>query len=245
MKYIATYQNKALTSNDSLLTIELTLDDTLENNTWDTIAKAFKLGVAPSGWLGQTKQITSGTYNGYHLQLVDNTANRYERADGTGYTKAVFQFVEILYYGSKMYSTDNNSGGWADSIVKTTKMPEVYADLPSEIKAIITECEVLSSIGGGSSTTSSSNNNLFLPSEYEVFGSATYSIGSAEGSPQYTWWAKAESDKKKHKYNENQYMGWWLRSPYSNSLFCLVGDNGTESNGYASTTHLYAPAFAI
>ena len=240
MKYIATYQNKALTSNDELLTIELTLDDTLENNSWDTIAKAFKLGVAPSGWLGQTKEITSGTYNGYHLQLVDNTKNRYERVDGNGYTKAVFQFLEVLPTKAKMNNTTTNNGGWASCYMRSDILPSVYADLPSDIQAIIKECKVLSGIGGGYNTTSSSNNKLFFPCEYEVLGYAQYSIGASEGSPQYTWYANPLSDTLKHLINSDINYSFWERSPYSSSLFCTSG--GYQ---YADTPNHYAPAFAI
>lgn len=253
MKYIATYQNKALTSNDELLTIELTLDDTLENNTWDTIAKAFKLGVAPSGWLGQTKEITSGTYNGYHLQLVDNTANRYARADGNGYTKAVFMFVKLLPNFYTMNSTSTNIGGWKDSELRTTLNTTIYNDLPSDLKSVIAECVVKGGNGDYSDqAVNESNNKLFIPCQYEIVGdtySLSYTLGADEGSPRYTYYV-GKTDSDYIKKIGNTARNWWLRTTYfdsSENKFVGFQYNGLIPQ-YEANTNIsvgVCPTFAI
>lgn len=258
-QHILTYKDNALEKNGGLVSLTLNIDPTLENNTWDTIAKAFKSGLAPSGWLGQTKEITSGAYNGYHLQLVDMQHNRYERVGG-GYTNAVFQLVEALPDYMVMNDSDTNAGGWADSKLRQVLNTTIYNELPLDLQHAISKCKVKSSIGGTSTTTNESENWLFLPSEYELCGQATYSIGASEGTPQYDYYIthNTDADRIKKRYVEiggqTYYVAtyYWLRSPVapnlfvSNTQFERVGTDGTLYVDVANSQYEgVCPAFAI
>lgn len=253
-QHILTYKDKALEKNGGLVSLTLNIDPTLENNTWDTIAKAFKLGLAPSGWLGQTKEITSGTYNGYHLQLVDNTKNRYERVDGNGYTKAVFMFVKLLPNFYTMNSTATNVGGWKDSALRTTLNSTIYNDLPSDLKKVIAECVVKGGNGDYSDqAVNESNNKLFIPCQYEITGdtySLTHTKGAEEGSPRYTYYVgKGQSDYIKIGQG-NTARNWWLRTTYfdsSENKFVGFDYKGAIPQ-YEANTNIWVgvcPAFAI
>ena len=77
--------------------------------TWAQIKEYIDNGSAPMKWVGQTKEITEGIYAGYHIQCVDLFSGRYEKTDGTGYTKAVFMFVEVPSQIYNINSTNTNS----------------------------------------------------------------------------------------------------------------------------------------
>ena len=64
-------------------------------------------------------------------------------------------------------------------------MQNIFNMLPSDLQGVIEEIQIASSVGNKSAEISTSANKLFLPSEYEIFGSGTYSTGESEGTPQY------------------------------------------------------------
>lgn len=223
------------------------IDSTLSNNSWATIKYAIDNGLAPSGWLGQTKEIESGTYQGYHLQLVDLQSNRYQKSDNSGYTNAVFQFVECLTTTYGMNTSATNNGGWASCTLRTTMNTTFLQGLPQAIQNIISECKVKSGTGNNSTSgTSSSSNKLFLPCEWEMFGAKTYGIGSSEGTPQYQWYNTA-SRRIKYIYGTTTKPWWRLRSPWSgtNAQFCVVDETGGPNASTASDGNGIAPCFSI
>lgn len=223
------------------------LDTNLQGNTWQTIKEAIFYGSNPTVWLGQTKTIDSGALQGYHLQLVDLTKNRYERTSGAGYSQGVFQFVEILPNDYVMNQTETSAGGWAQSYMKTTIMPEIFNLLPDDIKNIITEVKV-----GGfdkSQTPLSaliySDNKLFLPSEYEMLGTTTASsVNAKEGLSQLEWYKTHNVAKERISDTDNMY---WLRTPgETGNLFYTIEADGSLLLHSANAVQVgVAPCFAI
>lgn len=224
-----------------------TIDSTLENNSWDTIKYAIDNDMVPSGWLGQTKEIDSGTYAGYNVRLVDLTANRYSKTS-SGSTNAVFQFSNCLTTTYGMNSTATNVGGWASCSLRTTLNSTFLQALPQDLQDVISECTVLSGTGNSTTSgTSSSNNKIFLPCEWEMFGANTYGIGSSEGTPQYQYYAQGASYRILTIYGTSTKPWWRLRSPWSglNAQFCVVDDSGGPNASTASDLNGVAPCFAI
>lgn len=235
--------------------VNLPFNSVFGNNSWILIAHAVKSGNMPDTWaVGDTKSVTLTNGNTFTIRLCDLQADRYAYVDGTGSSKAVFEFVELQPNTRYMNSSNTNSGGWADCYMRNTVMAELYALLPSDLQGIISEVNVLSGIGGNNTTdTSTSANKLFLPAMRELFSSESYSIGLAECPlGQFDYYANNNTSRAKIKYplNSTSANGWWTRSPSASntSYYCAVSSSGYPDQNYASNmfvSYSVAPVFAI
>ena len=200
----------------------------LNNNSWDTIRKVVLAGKAADYWsVGDTKSITSKSGKTYTIRLVDLQDGRYEYSDGSGSSKAVFEFVECYNLngrtGWSMNSTDTNDGGWENSKMRKEIMPTILADLPDDMVAAMSQVKVLSGIGGKTTTVASSSNNiLFLPAEIELgYISPYHSIGVTE-SPlgHFDYYSDSINSRRlriKYIVDSSNTGSWWQRSPVKNS----------------------------
>ena len=242
--------------------VELKNVVTFEEESWANIRKIVLTGNASRYWdIGDTKLITSKSGKTYKIRLADLQDGRYEYSDGSGSSKAVFEFVECynlnntIYY--RMNSTATNIGGWAASEMRSQTMPTLLADLPDDMVAAMSQVKVLSGIGGGTKTgTSSSNNTLFLPADAELFDGDWGSIGLEE-SPlgQFDYYKANNIDSARIKYvvdettmtSANAKL-YWTRSPLRNdsTMFCGVDQLGSWDLFDATYTNIaIAPIFAI
>ena len=242
--------------------VELENVVTFEEESWANIRKIVLTGNASKHWdIGDTKSITSKSGKTYTIRLADLQDGRYEYSDGSGSSKAVFEFVECynlnntIYY--RMNSTATNVGGWAASEMRSQTMPTLLADLPDDMVAAMSQVKVLSGIGGGTKTgTSSSNNTLFLPAEAELFDGDWESIGLEE-SPlgQFDYYKENNIDSARAKYVVDETTmtsvnakPYWTRSPLRNdsTMFCGVDQLGSWDLFDATYTNIaIAPIFAI
>ena len=234
----------------------------LDETSWEKIREIVLAGKAADYWnIGDTKSITSKSGKTYTIRLVDLQDGRYEYSDGSGSSKAVFEFVECYNLnntiGCRMNSTDTNVGGWAASEMRSQTMPTLLADLPDDMVAVMSQVKVLSSIGGKNKTdTSSSNNTLFIPATIELFDNKEDSIGLAE-SPlgQFDYYKANNIDSARAKYVvgettmiPSKAKVYWNRSPYAygSNAFCGVDQFGSWDLSDANTTNVaIALIFAI
>ena len=228
----------------------------LNNNSWDTIRKVVLAGKAADYWsVGDTKSITSKSGKTYTIRLVDLQDGRYEYSDGSGSSKAVFEFVECYNLngrtGWSMNSTDTNDGGWENSKMRKEIMPTILADLPDDMVSVMSEVKVLSGIGGETgSGTSSSDNKLFLAAESEVVLSPSLSIGAEEsplGTFDYYKIHTGALNKIKAVVGTGNEIDWWLRSPrrVKSASFCFISAEGLVTYYNANTPYGISPIFAI
>ena len=224
------------------------------NNSWGTIAKAFKSGQASKFWsVGDTKTIISKSGKQYTIRIADMQSGRYAYTNGTGNSSGVLEFVECINlngtYKFVMNSADTNSGGFATSTMRSTTLQNILADLPDDMQAAISEVNVLSGTGSGTTSgTSSSANKLFLPAEMEIFDAKHYSIGLEECPlGQFDYYKTHNTDEDRQKGTTGRTLAWWLRSPSEgeNNRFCLVNGTGTPFHTYARYDDAVAPIFAI
>lgn len=232
------------------------LKPVMADNKWTDIFNAFKNGKAPDTWqVGDTKPLTLLDGTTYTIRLCDKQAGRYQYSDGSGSSKAVFEFVELVKLGStttfQMNTVNTNEGGWASSYLRATTIPNFETFLPDDVLAAISEVNVLSGTGNRTSSgTSSSANKLFLPAEMEMFSSRTYSIGNAEcplGQFDYYKAHNANADRIKRYVGTTTAYYHWLRSPLSGNsgTFCVVSYNGSADFYLASNSVGLFPIFAI
>ena len=165
--------------------------------------------------------------------------------DGTGaasqwYPEKTVDFIAKELYETKYRynATNNNSGGFPSSEIKTTLNSTIYPLLPSDLKSVITAKSHSYQAGSYSSSWSSSmvtsSDNLWLPTYYEIAG----------GSAQYVEGENVNNNKPyildskiKMVNGESSASLWWLGSPYSNnsSYFWHVYTGGGFGHYNAST----------
>lgn len=225
----------------------------ISNMSWDNIRTVCLSNLASSFWkIGDVKTITSKSGDTYTIRLCDLQDGRYEYADGSGKSKAVFEFVDLYKLNgsdirAEMNTSSNNSGGWRSSNIRSTIIPTIINDLPDDLVSAISEVKVLSSIGGRDNynqQVNSSNDKLFLPAEIELFSEKHYSIGLPESPLGQFDYYKANNTNEARIKSDRYY---WERSPESNSSrsFCEISSTGYYSSMSASGSSGIALIFAI
>lgn len=227
------------------------LDTTFENNSWDIISQAFKIGVAADYWsLGDTKELTLSDGTTYNIRIVDMTKGRYTDSDGVG-TNGVLEFVELVKIdGTSDFKMHSDVGGcWANCVMHTQTMENIYTYLPEDVQSVIREI-VLSEYSYTSPSPRESQNKLFLPAESELFAQRSY---SAEGKvtpllKQFGYYANDPTSAilKKYIVGTTTSSYYWTRSPQynSNSYWCRVNYTTAGYDVYYSTRKI-APIFAL
>ena len=124
----------------------------------------------------------------------------------------------------------------ATNPVANTLMSCLPSDLRAVMKPII---KYTDNTGGGAWQTPVTATTDYLPliSEFETFGSASYSSSSKQA--QYSYFSNTSNNKAKYKHNSSSSLAnWWLRSTdrTSGRDFCYVYSSGSPTSGniYAS-----------
>ena len=228
----------------------ISISPILENNSWATIKAAFKAGVASQYWsVGDEKTVSLSDGYTYKVRIADMTANRYKYSNDSGYSNNVFEFVECLPTTYQMNSTATNVGGFTSCEFRTTLNTTIFNSLPTDLREVIAEVRIASSMGNASTSgVSYSYNLLFLEAEYELTGVKSMSIGAEEGSPQFGYWElhNSNADRIKTKINDTSATYWWLRSTNLGvQSFCSVDVNGTVQGNAANNLYSVCPCFVL
>lgn len=152
-----------------------------------------------------------------------------------------FDFKDQLASGSRMNSSNTNSGGYGNSEMKKTTLPALVNTLPAYLRDLLIEFSCKSSAGGRSTTIMTvTGNKLALRSEVEIFGT-TKKSAAGEGSqiPYYT----TSDNRTKKRGHSGSYSPWWERSPQVNDsgYWCEVYTSGTAYGTYATAADGVAP----
>lgn len=170
------------------------------------------------------------------------TATEYGAETATGLAGMTLQMHDLFATTYAMNSSDASSGGWKDSLMRTSTMVTMKAYLPDDWEGIIKAVNKTSSIGSGATTgTETVSDECFLLAEIEIFGSTTSSV-SGEGS-QYAYYKAGNS---KIKNMSGSPFHWWERSPFRGSpaYFCAV-INGNPNGSGASAKFGVSFAFCV
>lgn len=204
-----------------LLKAPVTYKANFADNTWAQIIDACHKNKVPATWVvGNQKTMTiNGT--AYTIDIIGKGHDDY--ADGSGKAPLTFQLHDC--YGVRLSMNDpaTNNGGWTNCAMRSTHLPAILSQMPTEVQSGIREVNKLTSAGSQSATINTTADKLFLLSEIEIFGSVTHSK-SGEGT-QYDYYKAGNSKVKNYNGSANP---WWERSPEgSNSTdFCIVNSGG-------------------
>ena len=213
-------------------------DPVFANNSWSDIIAACESGSVPETWVvGNSKAMT---INGKDYQIDIIGKNHDDYADGSGKAPLTFQMHDCYDNIYGMNSTNTNVGGWTDCAMRTTRLPAIFALMPSDVQNGIKEVNKLTTAGNKSSVVNTTADKLFLLSEIEVFGTVSLSL-PGEGK-QYDYYAAGNSKVKKRGTAAN---AWCERSPHKNTTgyYCNVTAAGVTN--YSVAVALLGVAFAF
>jgi len=240
------------TGSVSVTAVCVEINETLENNSWETIRKVCEAGQAANYWsLGDSKNVTGADGYTRPVKLV-------HMGDIYNGKKAVFQY---------WYRTENNyvwDAGGSNAVADADIFPmlnvggDIYVALMgSELHTqlgLSGDTTVQVSTSGQDATLTTITGKLFLPAEKEITATRAYS-STTEFDALTTFGYYAANDNNatrvKHKASAPEAttdQAYWTRSPYGGSSNLVVGvyslggfDNFSASNaGYG-----VAPCFAF
>lgn len=218
--------------------VAFVLNDTFANNSWEAIIAACQSGIVPDSWsVGDSKAMTIGGTD-YQIDIIGKNHDTYTAGGTAPLTLQMHDCYATTY---AMNTSSTNAGGWTSCAMRSTHLPAILALMPTEVQNGIREVNKLTSAGSQSSTINTTADKLFLLSEIEIFGSASYSE-SGEGR-QYAYYSAGNRMK-----NLNGSAGaWWERSPYADNTtnFCIVNFYGGAAFGGAETAYGVAFAFCF
>lgn len=116
----------------------------------------------------------------------------------------------LLYKAQKWNQTNITSGGWANSLLNQILNTRLYNAMPTQIKSLMKQVVVYSSIGDGLTELSHSNCYITIPALVEVQSSTSSDTYVAEGSP-ISYIINAET--RKRAFESGEFKDYWLRTP--------------------------------
>ena len=202
-----------------------------KGNTW-----AYK--ITPGDTINVTSQI--GTYT-YAVMGFNNFALTNQNHYGVAYNTAGLTFGAVdCITKAEMNSTNTNSGGWGECLMRTSTMPTLQSGMPDTLAQVRVPY-----VNYNQSTILYSDDYMFLPAEKEVFGTRTYSIAAeANALTQFAYYKNGGNKIKSFSGSE---LWWSLRSvDYNNSyFFCHVSASGHAGYSHADDLHGVAPCFCV
>ena len=134
----------------------------------------------------------------------------------------------LLGRTKKWNVTNTNAGGWANSELNSSLNDRLYNAIPTQIKALLKQVIVYSSIGQMSTELSSSNCYITIPAVVEVDSYMTSEPYNSEGTA-ISYLNTNES--RKRAFDGGDYSAYWLRSPnnsYANYIWRVDDDGSTQ-----------------
>jgi hypothetical protein len=204
--------------------------------------------------------------HGKWLDFVVVSKNGLKNKNGNTQDHVIIQSRNVLSAmtsasagGHYMESTNTNANGYLNSKGRAFLVNEVLAGLqtagiPFSSDAILNLSRRVANKGSGATGVDTITDKIWLPTEWEVFGSNTYSwsSGSAaetadnQGRLEYY---QAPADRIKYALVGETVTAvyWWEASPYyyNSSYFTTVTTDGHADYSYATSEFGFAPAFAV
>lgn len=197
------------------------------DNTWAQVIAACQRGTVPETWaVGDQKTMT---INGISYQ-IDIIGKNHDTYTAGGTAPLTFQMHDCYGETKNMNSSNTNNGGWTSCAMRSTHLPAILSQMPTEVQNGIREVNKLTSAGNQSATINTTADKLFLLSEIEIFGSVSDSM-SGEGT-QYDYYKTGGSTVKKLNGSASDC---WERSPCASNFarFCRVRSDGIADSSNA------------
>lgn len=209
------------------------IPELLSDATWDQIGYAANLGFLQDVYsIGDEKDITLTTGETLTLQIYD--FNHDSLFSGGSIINVTFGLKNLLK-DTRSANTSNANTGL--SSITDWLNNSFYNTLPTDLKAVIKISGKRYSAGNQSTTINTQGSRVFLMSEVECFGTASYSV-IGEGT-QYPIFTNNASRIKRFSNGSGSATNWWTRSPHASNAtnYCYVNLNGAASATTATSTY--------
>jgi hypothetical protein len=230
---------------------------------WPELSSTYKFTVAAGYDSGGAISLTANAdlgAHGKHIGFMIVSKNGIKGKNGNNFDHVFVHMMNCPGYsgetpdGHYMEATDINTNGYKNSKGRQYCINSFLAGLkalgiPFDEPWMKAPARKVSK--GGSSSNPGFDlieDKLFLPTEYEMFGSHTYSNSTAEAAADQGRWEYYDSNAKRIKYNDGGTAHYyWCASPYSGaaSAFCSVNSDGSAHYYYSSYAYGFAPAFCV
>lgn len=141
----------------------------------------------------------------------------------------------LLGRTKKWNSSNSNEGGWANSALNKSLNERLYNAMPTQVKQLLKQVIVWSSIGKMSSELSSSDCYITIPALIEVDPTQTSEPYNSEGtSVSYM----NTNTSRKRAFDGGDYEAYWLRTPnvdYANYIWRV--DASGQTQGITNATN--------
>ena len=231
-----------------------------ENDSWDEINSQVSANLK-SYPLGCEKTVDVGSYGIHKVRIANNS--RPSECSATDFSQSacgfVLEFTDILTLhrmnplshpdegdAATITAGDGSIGGWKDSEMRNVVMPQIYNQLPSDLKNIIINTKTVS---GHSSNEFSNivveNDKLYLLGNKDA-GFTVSGVDSSLDQNRILDYYKNQNVSRVKKYN-NEATDWWMRSasPSSVKYYTRVGEAGNPFNSHSDQELGVSPAFRI
>ena len=202
----------------------------MEDCSWPMLQQLAAAGTLGNYYsVGDTKTLELSGGERVVMELA--SINDGEGTAGAYYPRGTADFIskDCMLTTRQMNVSNTNSGGWPSCKMRTDLNNVVYDLLPQAVKDAIVEKTHKSSAGGQSTTLVEHSDKLWLPTEWEVFGSITYAAGTENGTvnKHYAVFDSA-GDRIKHLGTGGSATYWWECSPFvgNSAHFCIVNTSG-------------------
>lgn len=132
--------------------------------------------------------------------------------------------AHLLDRVKKWTELNSNEGGWAFSPLRTSLNSRLYNAMPNQIRSLIKQVRIPSSVGNKSSEVETSDCYITIPAAIEVDPTMTYEPYINEGtSISYL----TNNVSRKRAFDGGDYHQYWLRSPnvqYTNYVWRVNAD---------------------
>ena len=276
LNYSGTVRNKKITINNiGMYTVDCYIA-VFNNASYSEISTAAKNGTAASLWsLGDAKAVTlNGTVGSYqfsnettYMFIVAFDHNSSVEMNGAhhiicSFAKSAATGGKDIAFVDSGYGNSMDGAGfyidpdsaynstWRDTYMRNTICSQFKNAMPSALQSVLRSRTIYT---GTANTDQSSGivattDTVYIPSEFEVYGSIHYSHSYEQDYQQQLAYYKNGARKIRYKSNATSTAGdWWLRSPCFKYtiVFCYVNTNGWSRQGQTIWSQGFAPLITI
>lgn len=224
----------------------------LNNNTWQQILIGCQNGLAGTLWqVGDTKTDSTGLV----WAIVDMKDSRYQRANGTGYTKCAFMPIGRCFDQTTTWRTSSNSENYSQSLVNTKLSTGgvFYNQIDPTLAALVDANKIIVKASQyNTSTTVDCTVGFFALSytEWGFTGSYNYATsaetvcnGVTMGAFEY--FADNQNSKRIFRDSNGTAQNCWSRSRYNSNFAVFVSTSGSSNDNFVYTSCRVCPCFAF
>lgn len=218
------------------------------NDSWLVILTSINNNNTSAYNVGDTKTIKMGTFGNQTIRIANKTACTTEVSQSAcGF---VLEFTGSIT-NHNMNSSNNNTGGWPESAMRSYLNSTVYNAMPEIVRSAIIDTTVVTGWpSGGEATPNYSTDKLYLLAPQEVYSNWSASVSNNRDaaptvSRQLDYYANNNTTTNTTLRKGNG--AWWFRTPDATSTrnFLRVSRMGSWGQTNATSSSGTSPAFRL